>query len=287
MIQSVAIGATEGSFAWVESWLAARYTGVTYTGYLGSWRQCQRYFREKEITTFSAITRQHCYDFLLWRKVARNTAYKDLRVLSVILHEAVLRGLIPANPAAQLRIKMQPVAKLKPEFPDAILEEIMACILKETSKHREFYRVSFLVARYTGCRLAETRFPLSNVDFESNTITFRTKGSHDHTVPLHPKLRPVLKELAERGQGWTFAEPSNPNYMSIYWQKFMVKHGIKAKLPFSCFHSLRVTAATRMARANVSEAKAMRFLRHGSSTIHRVYLRVRVADLEDCCAALA
>ena len=287
MITPVASLATDGA-EWVMGWIAARFgDGLTATRYRRSWEKIHAYLNAKGIHCLSAITRQTCYDYFLWRTdAARNTAYAELRVLSVVLKEAVLRGLISANPCVQLGIKRLPAKKTKPEYTPEVLDEIERCIAQETGKHRDFYRISFAIARYHGVRIHETRFPLHWVDFTNNTITFRQKGQIDRTVPLHPKLRPVLLELVERGQGWTFSEPSNPSYMSTYWQKFLKRHGFIGRIPNACFHALRVTTISRLARKNISEAKAKRYVGHANSAVHAIYQRVRVSDLEDCVHAL-
>lgn len=292
VVTTAAKSATEGSALltdgkWVASWIAARFgDSGTAVSYRQAWHHLLEYFHEKEISSLGAITRQAVFDYFLWRTVSRNTVYGEVRVLSVVLKESVLRGLIPANPAVQLGIKKLPVQKVKPEYSAATLDELQAVIDSNKSRRREFYRVSFAVARYHGVRLAETRFPLSWVNFEANTIRFVQKGGKELIVPLHQKLRPILLELKERGQAWTFAEPSNPNLMAANWSKFLRRRGFTEKVVNACFHALRVTAISQLARANISEAKAKRFVGHSSTAVHTIYQRVQVDDLRGCCDAL-
>src|SRR5687767_3116777 len=98
--------ATDG-FGWVKGWIQARFgDSLTATKYGQSWGRLQEYFAERGLSNPTDVTRQACYDYFLWRTgVARNTAYAEVLVLSVILNEAVLRGLIQANPALNLGIK--------------------------------------------------------------------------------------------------------------------------------------------------------------------------------------
>lgn len=279
--------ATDG-FGWVKGWIQARFgESATAIKYGQSWGRLREYFAECGLSNPTDVTRQVCYDYFLWRTgVARNTAYAELLVLSAVLHEAVLRGLIPANPAVRLGIKRQPPAKRKPEFSLAMLDEIEAATLKEKGKRADFYRISFLIARYHGVRIAETRFPLSWVNFDANTITFCVKGQREHVVPLHPKLRPHLLKLKEEGAGWTFTDPSYAKLMSTLWCTFFRRHGFYGRIPFSCFHALRVTAISRLLRAKIPPDQVMRYVAHSDTETHRLYQRIRNEDLSDCVAAL-
>lgn len=283
----VASEATDG-FAWVKTWVAAKF-GDSLTGrqYASAWSMLKRYLTEKGISGCAGITRQVCYDYLLWRAdVKRNTALWELRVLSAICHEALRRNLLNANPVLALGLKRQAVS-IKPELSAALMDEILATIdgMKRTH-HKHFYRMSFLIGRYHGVRLSETRFPLHWVNFDENTVTFHMKGDKMHSVYLHPKLRPVLLELVKAGHAWTFAEPSDQFCMSELWHRFFARKGFTARIPGICFHCLRVTVISQLARANIPEAKAMRYVAHSSSAVHRIYQRVRVSDLADCCDAL-
>jgi hypothetical protein len=70
------------------------------------------------------------------------------------------------------------------------------------------------------------------------------------------------------------------------WHDFLRRSGLKRKILGVTPHCLRVTAATRMARAGVSISKAMKFLGHASEIVHRIYQKLRTDDLDDCLAAL-
>jgi integrase len=67
------------------------------------------------------------------------------------------------------------------------------------------------------------------------------------------------------------------------WWKFRRDHD----LAHLTFHSTRVSVITRMARAGVTQQKAMRFVGHASATIHRVYQRLNAGDVADVTAALS
>jgi integrase len=291
---------TEPWGQWVAGYLKVRCrTQATLTRYETAWRNLSLYLAEKKVDYPRQLTRKACLDYMAWRaepdksngkyKAVHNTAYMELKILSMIMGEAVRRNFAPFNPVRDLGIVRQR-AREKPEYTDEQLALIQAAIEKETEpKEKTFLLRSFLIARYQGCRLAETFLnPMTAVDLaadgKSGIIRFRIKGGREHTAPHHPKLIPLFQQLRKEGAVLTYERPPNP---SRTWFNFMKRTGIRKLLPGACFHSLRVTAVTRLARSRtIPESKAMRFIGHASTTIHRQYQRLRTEDLGDCMDAL-
>lgn len=273
---------------WVGGFLAVSY-GETTTGYnyARNWGVVRRFMELRQVGSLAEISRHLCAEYVLYRAgqgVRRITARHELKVLSVILNEAVDRKLIPHNPLHGLRVKVEP-RREKPEITPAMEAEIRALIAVEPW-HREFLQISFDIGMLHGRRIAETRVRLSDVDLERGTITFQVKGGKAHTTQLHPKLAPLFTRLKAAGQEWSFDFPDKADYMSQIWTRFFKRHGLSQRYPFLCSHCFRVTAVTRLARANVSEAKAMRYVGHASEDIHRIYMRLQASDVGECCHAL-
>lgn len=284
----MAVVATEQAWAWVDGWLRAKHGGspLTYTRYAATWRRLKAYLDERGVKSFAEISRQACFDYYLHRKASRNTIGYEVRILSLICQEACHRGLLNANPARGLNVRrLRP--KLKPEIPPELMDELTAIIdgMKRTP-YKHFFRMSFLIGRYHGLRLSETRFPLSQVNFAADTLTIRMKGDRLHTVLMHGKVRAELEKLRNQGAAWTFAEPSDPRAMADLWHRFFKRKGLRDKWPGLCFHCLRVSVISQLARANISELKAMKFVNHSSEAVHAIYARVKVADMADCLSAL-
>jgi hypothetical protein len=270
--------------AWVPRWLASTYKSQenTLEAYLGAFEYLMKFFEGNKAHSASQITRKMCFDYLDWRMkkenggtgdgVCRNTAIHNLRILRLILNEAINRDHILKNPAAKLGLKSDPVEE-KPEISD---EERAAV---EGSPLAEWQKISWAIAINQGCRLAETSLPLSDVDLKHNTITFTLKGGRRHTTKLISTLRPLLQKLKDDGHLLTWG-PFHRN-ASRDWSRTLEGLG----MPFS-FHSTRVTVITRLARAGVNEQQAIRFIGHCSSEVHAIYTRLRVDDLAACDAAL-
>lgn len=285
---------------WVQTFLTTRAKAQrSLERYLFIWRTMSMFLQERKVTVPRLLTFNHCYDYIEWRKkpcpkegryhASINTIRIELSILGMIMNEAVRRGYALTNPCRDINIAgTKP--KPKPEFTEEHLAMIEAEIAKVSDQQkRTFLERSYFIARYQGCRQAETHLnPMDDVVIDEScqrgTITFRIKGDRVHTAPLHPKLIPLFQKLQDEGATETYKMPGNPRFA---WYKFLRDSGLKAKIPGACFHCLRVTAVTRLARSKkVKEAEAMRFIGHASVLVHRVYQRLRADDLGDCLEAL-
>ncbi len=279
---------------WVDKTLTRRY-GPDQRRAKDAWRNLKMFLDEKKILTPRQLLRAHCLDYLEWRakpdlanqkyRAGHNTIALEIKVLAIVMTEAVQNEWAPFNPCRDLHIKRL-TGKQKPELPAEAMTRILAGIEQEPEPRRTFLRHSFLIARYHGCRLTETHMnPMDDIHFNSNgvTATFRVKGGSEHTVNLHPALLPLFHQLRTEGRTETYPMPRSP---AKDWFNFLNRCGIKRDYPGACFHSLRVTAATTLARRGVSEKKAMSYLGHASTTVHRSYVRLKPDDLDDCANAL-
>ena len=100
-------------------------------------------------------------------------------------------GHADTNPLVSMKIRRDRPPK-KPELTDDEILEIQTA----SNEEPEWMQVSFAIGLHTGCRLRETRIPLSCVDFRQCKITFPSpKGGEDRAFPIplclghaHPAL---------------------------------------------------------------------------------------------------
>jgi len=241
--------------------------------WLGLWLQSQRLHSPRQVTYRKAL------EYLEWRttfkkktgKMARrNTAIMELKLLAMIMGEAVRMGFANANPLVSLKLHRDRAAK-KPEMTDDEIRTIRAALKSEP----EWMQVAFDIALHTGCRLRETRIPVECLDFEEDKITFPSpKGGEDRafSIPMPTALRPRLMRIIKTKRKFTLEFPFQP---SRRWQQFF----IKMKMPHLCFHCLRVTYVNRLRRAGVPREAAMRLVNHSSELVHQIYQRERVDDV--------
>ena len=88
---------------WVPAFFALRYgdSPNTHLRYRIAWRNVTRFLDAKEVPTPSALTYSHCVEFITWRQTenakagnyaaCHNTALTELKVLGVVMREAVKR----------------------------------------------------------------------------------------------------------------------------------------------------------------------------------------------------
>lgn len=200
-------GEDESWDRWVEKFVDDRYrgSGRTLTRYLGAWEQWRTFLALKRIGIPRALGYQQVLEFVEWRsaqvkkssgkRVSRNTALCDVRVMVVIMREAVRRGFADYNHCEKLGIRKDP-PKQKPEM----TEDEIALIRTQLVTRPEWMRISFEIALHQGCRLSETSLPLSRVDLDRQAITFHGKGrgggeKNVFTKALHLALVPMFARM--------------------------------------------------------------------------------------------
>ena len=251
----------------------------TLERYKGNWQWLAFWLQAKRYHSPRAITYRNALEYIDWRTtykkktgktVGRNTAIMELKLLAMIMGEAVRLGHADANPLVSLKLRRDKAAK-KPELSDAEIIKIRKALKDEP----EWMELAFEIALHTGCRLRETRIPVGCIDFAENKITFPSpKGgeSRAFSVPMPAALRPRFEKLKRSKKKFALEFPFQP---SRRWQQFF----IKLKLSHLCFHCLRVTYVNRMRRAGVPREAAMRLVNHSSELIHQIYQREKVEDV--------
>ena len=127
----------------------------------------------------------------------------ELKLLAMIMGEAVRLGHADANPLVSLKLRRDKAAK-KPELTDKEISEIREALKTEP----EWMQIAFDIALHTGCRLRETRLPVNCLDFIENKITFPSpKGGEDRafSIPMPSALRPLLERIRKPSRN----SPSN------------------------------------------------------------------------------
>ena len=271
---------SEGWHGWVPKYLERHcQTKGTFARYTGNWKWLSLWLQTQRLHSPRAITYRNALEYLDWRtsfkkrsgKAAkRNTAIMELKLLAMIMGEAVRLGCADANPLVNLKLRRDKAAK-KPELTDNEIKEIRLALKSEP----QWMQIAFDIALHTGCRLREARLPLNCLDFDENKITFPSpKGGEDRafSIPMPSALRPLLKRLRKSERKFTIEFPFQP---SRRWQQFF----IKIDKPHLCFHCLRVTYVNRLRRAGVPREAAMRLVNHSSELVHQIYLREKVEDV--------
>jgi site-specific recombinase XerD len=266
----------------------------TLQRYLTTWKTLQTYLESVNVSSPSQVRRDTCLAYVTWRKgvphlngkkpVSMNTIILELKVFSKILFEAVAREWIAFNPCMKLKLKRDPHA-VKGELTDAqvriiqkaIRAKLRAARTTEQKAVAEFFHNSFEIARLQGIRLSETLISMADVDLKSGTAIVNAKGNAGALITLNPALYPFFQKLKRDGRKFTYQKPDNP---ALLWWKFF--HQLRAGDPSFrniSFHSARVTVVSRLERAGAPENVVMRIVLHSSTTVHRVYRRVKPSEI--------
>ncbi|MCC7519821.1 MAG: phage integrase SAM-like domain-containing protein, partial [Verrucomicrobiae bacterium] len=199
--------------AWAPVYLNDRYKSSPKT--LLRYRNCLRavlvFLGKQNIAYPRQLRYNDILDYVKWRqkpddpsvyKACLNTVLTDLKVLRIVMREAVRRSFATENPCLALGIKRE-AAQEKPE----ISAQEIAAIRQELDRMEngtptwpEWMKTSFEIAIRQGCRLRETCLPLRDIDLSRETITFNAKGGKRFTTALHPELIPMVKKWKAEGR---------------------------------------------------------------------------------------
>lgn len=269
--------------AWVPRWLELGFKPRSRQRYTTAWAHLECYLHERKLSVPRAVNYATAEDYLAWRTaqtrrrgtfINYNTALTELRFFGSVMREAVRRGFCDGNPIGQLGLSRRNV-KEKPEITEA--EDLR--IRSELGKRPRWMLECYQVAICQGCRLMETMVPMSQVDLARNTITFHGKGGKVFTTAMHPGVRPLAEAKQKVGSRHLVDLPPMP---AKAWWTFFREVG----LPHLCFHCTKVTVITRLCRAGVPQGVAMSYVNHSSEEVHRIYQRLKVADVGQAVSAL-
>ena len=279
-------GATTDGWGWVGDWLKVRFRNspLTLQGESIRWSQVSAYLDSVKIVGPEQISYKHAEDYIAWRtaQVKRaskrhptyNTALQEVRFLSRVMREAVRRGQIHTSPLERLSLRKDPPAE-KPEMTDDEIAQIRARL----PEYADWMTPCFEIAIHQGCRLKETSVPFSRINIAARTIQFHAKRGKIFTTRLHANLVPLLTAIKATGAKETCLLPRMPGKEWHWFFKGRAERGRAPFLPHLCFHCTRVSVVTRLARAGVPIQQAMAYVGHANELIHRIYQRLKPADV--------
>jgi hypothetical protein len=257
----------------------------TRTYYRNSWRNLIRFMSERRLA-LEDFTPATAHDYIAWRTatprtgggfVGRNQALQDIKILKWIHRNGRLLGHMTSMAMVDFRSRKSPVRR-KPVFTE---QDIARCREGLASRYiPDWMRTSFEIAYHTGCRMKETRLPLSCIDLEAGTMTFpEPKGGSGcaYTIPIPDGLLPLFRKMKATPRSHTFEWPGAGTKVSCYWRRFFNLVGLK----HHSFHGLRATRVTNLRRAGIVQAVAMRLVNHSSTLVHDLYQRHSVEDLRN------
>jgi hypothetical protein len=280
--------------AWVPQFIADRYAESpgTRDRLQGIWKTLALWLEHIDVRTPRQLRREHCLGYIRWRReaghmnahdgrgqpVAHNTALLEIKILNIILTEAVHRRFIEWSPAWKLGIKKLPARQkgiLTPRHIAVIRAEIAAlhaaAVTAEDKSLAEYFDHSFEIALAQGCRLAETWIPLSRVNLRTRTVLLQVKGGTFDERSLNPALVPLFERLLAAGRTHSY---ERPRMASFLWFKFFDRLRAKdASFHNISHHSCRGTVKSYLEQHWVAESVAMKLTGSRDVGVHRTNYR--------------
>ncbi len=151
-------GALGGGWdTWVTQYLERHCESpLTLERYLDAWKWLALWLQTKRFHSPKDITYRNAIEYVDWRTsfkkktgktVGRNTAILELKILAMIMGEAVRLGHADANPLVSIKLHRDKAEK-KPEITDDEIVAIRAALKIEP----EWMQRAFEIALHTGCR---------------------------------------------------------------------------------------------------------------------------------------
>jgi hypothetical protein len=258
---------------------------------MARWRNVTAWLAESDLSSPATIRREHAQQYIAWRKelrTSKNTALYELKLLAMVMGEAVNREMVSRNPLTNLRISKDQEKEREPfsEEQLATLDAIFnAGVHRYTFKGDNladkfgWLHVSFLLGKWQAVRLRQSGAPLSVVDLDRNVFRWPSsimKQRRDHVQPIRKGFQQVLRSLVEHRKAAGKATLADlPAVPSLHWRAFLDSLNMRNV----SHHSLRSYVITKMAVSGVPESACMKWVGHSSQAIHRVYQRFSTDDL--------
>ena len=276
---------TAQSWNWVANYIRQRYAAKERTRAIYSirWDALLGYMIAANIPGPGALDRPAVFAYIDWRRnqtkekskrhPGLNTALDEVKLLGLIMDEAITRGLALSNPARKLGIEREET-ELKPEFTDteirAIYTALRAC---PTWMQRSFH-----IALQTGLRFSDTAIERPRVSLTNNHIVIeKPKGGRKRAfgIEIYPEIADMIRDFMSGRAKRLWEMPEKERGLNgLIWRRFFDDLGFH----HLCFHCTRVTFITRGARAGVPEAAMMQMVNHASKEVHRIYQRLAAPD---------
>jgi len=287
------------SYRW-EEWfkvcmdrMKVEYKATTLLNYEGKNRHWIMPFWEgKDI---KSITPQDVHD-VVYDKAKNSSWYtrkSTLKYIKRLLTMAFEEGLIPKNPALQVKVKV-------PQAKQAVLSKTEVDVLLREAKavNHRFYEV-WVVAVLTGMRSGEMyALKWTDVDFEGDKIHVtrawnskngfgETKSAKHRIVPMSGELKKfLLKHRMRQGAGSEFVLPRLEEWTGGMQAQVLRSFCEGIGITQVKFHDLRATFITRLLGQGISLAVVMAIVGHSQIKTTQAYLRLAGLELKGATEAL-
>ncbi len=194
-----------------------------------------------------------------------------LRTIQAAFNLGVNWRLVSDNPAQ--RCKEIPVPDKEPTY---FTKTDFKTLLDSVNDIQ--FRNIIIIAVHEGMRRGEIcNLMWEDLDFQNSLIrirnrgTFRVKGMHPRTIPMHPFIKKMLLTL-RKTEGYVFVNKEEkalkPHYITRVFKQYVHKSGLSEHYHF---HNLRDTCASWLTQAQTPIYEVQKLLGHKNLSTTEIY----------------
>lgn len=304
LIQSKAVSLpiAEAWKAWLDSPLKGNPSNETIEGgYRAIWKRFNGWIAGHKIKFLHEITALHAQDYsaYLWAsKISPRTYNGHIKFLRAMFNTLKLKAGLMFNPWSEIKT-LDKETQGRENFTPQELQTIC-------SKASGSFRFMVALALYTGMRLGDVvNLRWDNIGKDSIKIIpskTRRKGKQI-TLPIHPVLRALLKELKSQAKASEYLFPTereeyrrDAGIITRRFQKFLNDCGIKTTeeggvhrhnvIVRKGFHSLRHSFVSLCAANRIPQVAIQELVGHGSPAMTALYSHVDFEQKQDAINSL-
>jgi len=178
------------------------------------------FFQGPDLRTIKVPDLREWLHWLVSRGVSRDTINLRLYALRAFLDRGVLHGLIPFNPARQMKMR-----RLYRPLPDVLTEKEVDRLIRAARTLRDRALMETLYA--TGGRRSEVAaMTIENIKWDERCARVLGKGQKERLVPLVPRAVKYLRAyLKNRDTGPVFITPMQTEQLRSQWGGVSLQDG--------------------------------------------------------------
>lgn len=260
-----------------DEWSTSKYQYISkqlQDNYKAAWKYLSKY-KNVEFKELRTAHLQSVIDGCHKSGKGKSTLQK-IKILASLLYDYAIQNDICSKNYAKF-IKLPKFEKVEKEhFSEIEIKKIEASALE--------WADTILILIYTGMRISEMLgLTLFNIDLENELITggVKTEAGKNRTIPIHPKIMPIIKKWHAIGGTRLICKDKKPisarKYRDDYYMPTLRAIGVRELNPHACRH----TCATLLAKAGADPLYIQKILGHADySTTANIYTHTDVEELK-------
>lgn len=268
--------------AWKNTRSFTKLSTNTQNNYKAAWNKRLSALADRKVREIKTEDLQEIIDTAEENGNSRSSMEKDKALMTILFDYAMQKDIVYKNYGAFVDLPTLGDKTERDAFTDIEMQKI------EQSKVP--YADLILVMCYTGFRISEflslTAFSYDQVN-QTLTGGMKTEAGKDRVIPLHPKIRPIVKKWAEKNGETLFCKDDGTPFKvkhfreNIYYPT-LEAIGVRKLTP----HCTRHTFATLLDKAGVDPTEIKHLMGHSNYKQSQKYTHTELSRMADAINAL-